>query len=206
MSSLKIIREKFGITQSEIAQWLGVSRSLAEHYENGIRGLPTPALLQLAKLEIIVADFEKKIMDRKENRDKLNPAYHNDGSKKPAEEINSPVENHLPLHPAVAMELDMIQQLEDKLAFFENNLSALKQQKDLVEALAFKNDGPSNEKEKLWLQMLHHGLVSKMCKYDETKQLSLRAKILQIKFKHELIKKDMDSDQQRFNQLLQAKP
>lgn len=59
MSSLKAIREKFGVSQQDAAHWLGISRSLVALYERGIRSLPTHALLQLAKLEMIAMEFDK---------------------------------------------------------------------------------------------------------------------------------------------------
>ena len=70
MSSLKNIREKFGISQQQVAHWLGISRSLAAHYESGIRSLPTHALLQLAKLEIVLAEFEKNVSGDTKHSDK----------------------------------------------------------------------------------------------------------------------------------------
>lgn len=53
MNNLKKIRENFGLSQQQVAYWLGVSRSLVEHYERGIRNLPAHALLQLSKLEMM---------------------------------------------------------------------------------------------------------------------------------------------------------
>jgi transcriptional regulator with XRE-family HTH domain len=50
MNSTQEIREAFGLTQQELAVFLGVSRSLISMAEGGRAHLPTAALLQLGRL------------------------------------------------------------------------------------------------------------------------------------------------------------
>ena len=50
-SWLAELRKKHGLTQGQLAEYLGVSRSLVEHVENRIRSLPTYAVERLIKLE-----------------------------------------------------------------------------------------------------------------------------------------------------------
>lgn len=52
MSSLKQIRELFNISQQQLADYIGVSRTLFSMAETRRRALPTAALLKLAELEI----------------------------------------------------------------------------------------------------------------------------------------------------------
>jgi transcriptional regulator with XRE-family HTH domain len=51
MRSLKTIRESFGLSQEQLAIYLGVSRSSINMAERGNRGLPTAALEKLALLQ-----------------------------------------------------------------------------------------------------------------------------------------------------------
>ncbi|MCW3090885.1 MAG: family transcriptional regulator [Ferruginibacter sp.] len=51
MKASKIIREKLGFTQEEMAQYLSITRSLLALYENGRRDLPTAAFVKLAEIE-----------------------------------------------------------------------------------------------------------------------------------------------------------
>ncbi|MFN0081652.1 MAG: helix-turn-helix domain-containing protein [Ferruginibacter sp.] len=51
MSNIKMIREKFGITQQQLAQYLDVSHSAVALAETGKRLLPTAALIKLNTLQ-----------------------------------------------------------------------------------------------------------------------------------------------------------
>lgn len=44
------------------------------------------------------------------------------------------------------------------------------------------------KKERLWLQMLYQGLCSKITKFDESKQLPVKAMIMEIRLKHAFLK------------------
>ena len=167
MSSLKNIREKFGISQQQVAHWLGISRSLAAHYERGIRSLPTHALLQLAKLEIVLAEFEKNVSGDTKHSDDLPVA--DDGS--------------LSLDPKLAFQLYKVKMLQQQLFVLQSRHAVLQQQMLLVKKMMDSCNGQTGEKEKLWLQMLYHGLCCKISKFDESKQLPLRGKILEMRRK-----------------------
>lgn len=52
MKSIRTIRKALGLTQTECAAYLGVSRSLLSMVELNKRELPTKALLKLAELEL----------------------------------------------------------------------------------------------------------------------------------------------------------
>lgn len=58
MNSITLIRKKLGLKQEEIAQWLGISRSLVSNYEREERSLPREASMQLTRLEIVFGKME----------------------------------------------------------------------------------------------------------------------------------------------------
>ena len=179
MSSLKNIREKFGISQQQVAHWLGISRSLAAHYERGIRSLPTHALLQLAKLEIVLAEFEKNVSgDMNHGEDKNVSCDTNHGDDLPVVAYAA-----LPLHPKLAFQLDKAERLQQQLSMLQSRHAVLQQQMLLIKKMMDSGNGQTGEKEKLWLQMLYHGLCCKISKFDESKQLPLRGKILEMRRK-----------------------
>lgn len=43
----------------------------------------------------------------------------------------------------------------------------------------------ASEKEKLWLQMLYHSVNARLSRFDEAKQLPLKAKIMEMKLREE---------------------
>ncbi|MDN3657242.1 helix-turn-helix transcriptional regulator [Ferruginibacter paludis] len=47
-----LLRFKLGLTQVQLAQYLGVTRSQVAMYEKGMRELPTAALLKMAEIEL----------------------------------------------------------------------------------------------------------------------------------------------------------
>ena len=168
MSSLKNIREKFGISQQQVAHWLGISRSLAEHYERGIRSLPTHALLQLAKLELVLAEFEKNVPG-------------DTGLGKANSDLLLADDVALPLHPKLAFQLDKAERLQQQLSVLQSRHAVLQQQMMLIKKMMDSGNDQTGEKEKLWLQMLYDGLCCKILKFDESKQLPLRGKILEMR-------------------------
>lgn len=54
MKPTTILREKLGLSQEDMAQYLLVSRSLLAKYETGQRYLPTAAMVKLAELELFL--------------------------------------------------------------------------------------------------------------------------------------------------------
>ena len=168
MNSLKKIREKFCISQQQMADWLGISRSLVEYYERGTRTLPTHALLQLSKLEMMIVEFEKESSKGYE-------ASH---------ELLKPLE---PLEHIVTVELDKAGRLQQQLSILKSRHELAQQQMLIIKKLFGNCDEQTSEKEKRWLQMLYHGVVCKISKFDETKQLPIKAKILQMRVKQEMM-------------------
>jgi len=179
MSSLKMIRSTFGISQQQVAHWLGISRSLAEHYEHGIRSLPTHALVKLSRLQIMISDFEKVHgrVEQTNAEESLKTSMNN-----PAELPTSP-------DPILSRELDKTERLHRQLSIYKSKHAVLQQQLMLIQNIMDNTAAESNEKEKLWLQMLYHIVSHKISKYDEGKQLPLKAKILERKLKEEYLKK-----------------
>ncbi len=49
-NNLKMYREKFGLTQDILAEYLGINREEISYYENGKRIAPTNVLYEAAKL------------------------------------------------------------------------------------------------------------------------------------------------------------
>ena len=176
MSSLKNIREKFGISQQQVAHWLGISRSLAAHYERGIRSLPTHALLQLAKLEIVLAEFEKNVSGDAKHNDKNVSCDTSHG-----DDLSVGDDAALSLDPKLAFQLYKVKRLQQQLWVLQSRHAVLQQQMLHIKKMMDSGNGQTGEKEKLWLQMLYHGLCCKISKFDESKQLLLKGKILQMK-------------------------
>ncbi|MEO6670970.1 MAG: helix-turn-helix transcriptional regulator [Ferruginibacter sp.] len=196
MSSLKKIREKFGISQQEIAHWLGISRSLAAHYELGTRALPTDALLQLAKLEMMVLEFEGEGSKGSKGSKGLTGLTGLTGYTesfehlKPLEPLKpiAPLEPLPPVQtvPKLAFQLDKAERLHQQLTIVQSKHAVLQQQLLLIQKMMANCDEYTSEKEKLWLQMLYHGLCCKISKFDESKQVPLKAKIMEMRIRKEL--------------------
>lgn len=49
-SNIRQFREKFGLTQEELATYLGVTREEVSYYETGKRNIPTEVISKAAKL------------------------------------------------------------------------------------------------------------------------------------------------------------
>ena len=171
MNSLKNIREKFGLSQQEVAHWLGISRSLVTHYEIGSRSLPVEALVKLSKLQLMVSEFETAngTVEQTIAQESLK-AFPNKEDKLQA-----------PLHPKLALEMDKTDRLHRQLAIYKTKHAVLQQQQMLIQHIMDQTATEASEKEKLWLQMLYHGVCHNISKFDEGKQLPLKAKILEMK-------------------------
>jgi transcriptional regulator with XRE-family HTH domain len=60
MKKIIDIRKKLGISQEELANWLQVSRSTINNYEQGTHSLATNALIALAEIEIAYHQSSQK--------------------------------------------------------------------------------------------------------------------------------------------------
>ena len=69
MKSLKSIRNELGITQTEMARLLNISRSLVALVETGLRELPTASLIILSKMAIAVNKNGEEIIAEKKTVD-----------------------------------------------------------------------------------------------------------------------------------------
>lgn len=54
MNDIQAIRNKLGLSQRDLARYLGITRTLLSMFELNKRPLPTPVLLKLAKLQLQV--------------------------------------------------------------------------------------------------------------------------------------------------------
>ncbi|HAO45448.1 MAG TPA: hypothetical protein DCQ97_00880 [Chitinophagaceae bacterium] len=61
MSSIQQVRELTGLSQSQLAVWLGVSKSLVQFAEKGQRSLPQAALLKLSALVALAEGLKKEV-------------------------------------------------------------------------------------------------------------------------------------------------
>ena len=59
MNGITAIRKKLGLNQQQVAEWLGISRSLVALYEREERKLPHSAVVQLAALEIALYGIQQ---------------------------------------------------------------------------------------------------------------------------------------------------
>ncbi|MEO7584690.1 MAG: helix-turn-helix domain-containing protein [Ferruginibacter sp.] len=66
MNASKEIRQKFGLSQEQMAQYLSVSRSLLSLHEIGKRDLPTAAMVKLSELLLFIKQppLKKKMCTR----------------------------------------------------------------------------------------------------------------------------------------------
>ena len=62
---LKEIREEFGITQTQIAQYLNIKQNTYSQYENGQRQLPVDVLVKLAEYYNVSTDYILGRSDKK---------------------------------------------------------------------------------------------------------------------------------------------
>ena len=54
-----LTRERLGLSQEQLAEYLGISRSVLANYERTRRSLPTAALIRLSQLEIMFANMQQ---------------------------------------------------------------------------------------------------------------------------------------------------
>ena len=177
MSNLKNIRKKLGISQQEAADWLGISRSLVNHYERKSRSLPTHALMLLSKTEIMILEFEKQnnLQDTYPDDKKILNDYS-------AMDLPFQKEVHVqaPVHPRLALNMDKVARLQQQLAVHESRFSALQWQLLLIKHLL---DNCTSEKQQLWLQMQYETVCYKLNKSESLNQNPLKFKLMELQLK-----------------------
>ena len=60
MKATKLLRNKLGLTQSEMAKYLSITRSQLTMYENHKRDLPSFALQKIVAMELYFTQIPKK--------------------------------------------------------------------------------------------------------------------------------------------------
>jgi transcriptional regulator with XRE-family HTH domain len=164
MQSLKEIREKFSITQRQLAEFLNISRDLLARAENGSRSLPTPALLKLNKLYSlstslkVVKDIPKPADEQKQT-DKLSPQ-----PCLPAGRLNITIQRCRLMANKLQGDLDAMISLQHKTIFWHQIVQQL-----LSETVS--------QHERLWLEIQLETARRKLLKCNTAKQLQLRLKI-----------------------------
>ncbi len=61
---IRDLREDNDLTQSEVANYLGMKQPQYHRYESGLRDIPTDVLIQLAKLYNTSVDYILEITDK----------------------------------------------------------------------------------------------------------------------------------------------
>lgn len=174
MNGIKMIRLKLGLNQQQVAEWLGVSRSLVTHYELESRSLPSHAVLRLARLEALVDSIQKEKMAGRFNTNeykltpernarlqrsiKLNAAY----CSRKAEKLRRDLEE---LRLAQAQTIEWLQTLGRLLS---------------------EHDPGAENMEKEWLQFQYNLALKKMERCDETEQLKIMIKLAPLEVMEKL--------------------
>ena len=170
MSNLTSLRKKMGLTQEQLAQWLGVSRGLLNYNEHGLRSLPTKALLQLSRLELLWQQMEKEQASVKggNNNDVLMGIV-------PA-----------PGQPQLAACGQKIEKLQQQLQLLQAKKTVLQQQLEMIQRLMENTDQLNNEKEMLWLRMIFAQTACALLKYKDESLLALKARIVGMLVEYEM--------------------
>jgi transcriptional regulator with XRE-family HTH domain len=75
MKSSLSVREKTGLSQLQLSQYLGITRTTLSMYEQGHRDLPTAAVIKLGKLEIMIQNEANKTTVRPHEKAQQKKAY-----------------------------------------------------------------------------------------------------------------------------------
>lgn len=170
MSNLPSLRKKMGLTQEQLAQWLGVSRGLLNNNEHGLRSLPTKALLQASRLELLWQQMEKEQASMKGGN-------------------NNDVLSGIVLRPAqleLAGCVQKIEKLQQRLQLLQAKQTVLQQQLDMIQRLMENTDQLNNEKEMLWLRMIFAQTACALLKYKDETLLALKARIVGLLVEYEI--------------------
>ena len=165
MNGIKMIRLKLGLSQQQVAEWLGVSRSLVTHYEQESRSLPSHAVLRLARLEILVDKMQKEKMAGRFN----------------AKEYRSAPERNARLQRAIKLNAAYCGRKADKLRRELGELRLAHAQTiewlQTLEWLLSEQEPGSESMEKEWLQLQYNQALKKLERCDETEQLKIIIKL-----------------------------
>ncbi len=161
MSGIQHLREKFGLTQQQLAVYLGVARSHLAMAEKATRSLPTSALLKLAVLE---KSLHSKIPYP---TPQLQELQHADAAR---------------IGRYVKKCMVMIAEQKNKLAALETNYQQCQQVMLAIGCLHRQlPPGDAGKKERLWLELLEKQTLEKIktCSYAGQVILQLRISALE---------------------------
>ena len=166
MNGIRSIRLKFGLNQQQIALWLGISRSLVAHYERETRSLPTSAVLQLARLEILI-DNMQQAKRTGTTKYEIHP---------------SSAERHIQTQKVLQQHAEICSYKAEKMRKELTDLQIMHKQtlewlQVLENMLADPASAAYDKMELLWLQVQQRQALKKLGQCDEAAQLKARVKI-----------------------------
>lgn len=169
MKTIKEVREKVGLSQQEMAKYLGISRSMFAMYECGKRSLNPELLVKLIELEAGIHETKEK---KVENVFRYN--YEN--------EIANAEYKKQQLHYHLARKT---QRLEDMKKSYEQNVQLY----HVLEYLEAKNYGDTNP----WIIQKKNSSENKMLRNDPKYQEDLQNEINAFSAEIESINSWVDS-------------
>ena len=169
MNGISSIRSKFGLNQQQIAEWLGISRSLVAHYEREARSLPTSAVLQLARLEIMIAHLQKSKRTGT-NKYEAHPS---------STERYIHTQNALQQHARVCSYKAEIMRKE-LTALQIMHIQTLEWLEAIESLLSAKRNEDHDKMELLWLQAQYQQALKKLEQCDDAAQLRMQVKIASL--------------------------
>ena len=165
MNGIKMIRLKLGLNQQQVADWLGVSRSLVTHYELENRSLPSYAVQRLARLEILVDWMQKEKLSGRFNAKEY----------RSAPERNARLQRSLKLNAAYCgcKAEKLRKELEELRLAHTQTIEWLQ----TLERLLLEHEPAAGNMEKEWLQLQYMIALKKLERCDETEQLRIMIKL-----------------------------
>ncbi len=165
MKATKTIREKLGLNQEQMAQWLGISRSHLANYERGQRSLPAHALLQLGKLEIMMKDLQKRNPPKTKQPVDAGKAQRHKAAKQKFQLYAKKY-------------LLQVREMGHKLKAIKQRHEQAQQLASIINKLTAETPNEKkNNKQVLWLQMQQYFVANKLKKCDEVAQMKMQAKM-----------------------------
>jgi transcriptional regulator with XRE-family HTH domain len=148
-----LLRRRIGISQSGMANYLGISSSLFAMWEQGHRSLPAASLLKYTALETLLQQHhqrKKKGKVKQELQDRFETMH-----QKAAQKALHKISMHRPRAERLRQQLaDREQQHTDQLAW----ISVLDEQ---LASLAVKKHSKG---ERLWLEVQHNAVTKQVLK------------------------------------------
>lgn len=176
MTDEKRIREKYGFTQADLADYLSVSLSLLKLTETGARSLPTPALLKF--LEIVLFDAQQDATTKSDETIVTEAAHTTMTYKKLSRAVQK---TELQLYVAQ-------RQLEKIQTGYEQA------QRLLALCHYFLEKKPAEKTDMLWLESQQYAAQKRLQRYSPNEQAYLQWKIACLQFGIEKGKEIVNKD------------